>query len=298
MNKKQLKDIKSVFLTTDGFGITTTSANYLANLAKEVIQEKKISMENISFVNSKVITTDCPQGLDFEKAYFDLDALNADIKRIGEMNTFIAWMREGIKAKSILEKDTDDFSFEDWLESKDIELDEPTQNEAEDPTFLDGLSVGERLRMLRAEAVASAYGKMVHPDSPMSKARKTLIDRIVRPTEITENYSKGFRLTSYTPAIEVGKVDEVFLKLQNEQRNAEKEFNRYNYDAQERKHLFAVASAKKFATETDEYTAKKARLRQEYETEMEQRRHDIGKLKILVPDALHETYNYLNGLGK
>lgn len=292
-----LPSIENTFLTKDGFGLTMTSANHLANLGKEIVKEKKTALENISFLSSKIATPTCPQGMDYQKPCFNLDTIVEDIKTIGEVNTFIALMREGIRAKKEVLESIDKFSFNEWLKAKDIELVAPAMDEPADPTFLNTFSLGERYRMLRAEAIAAAFGKMIHPESPISEARSELLFRLSNPVE-KEGSSDSFCLITYTPAVDTDTVDATFLKLQNEQRSAEKELNSFKFETEEREHNFAVEAKKKYALDYEAYTQKRNKLIQDYQLEMENLRHEASLLKIVVPEALMKTYNYLNGVGK
>lgn len=290
--------MKSVFLTAEGFGITSTSANYLANLAQEVQLEKKTTLEKISFLSSKIVTPLCPDGLEYGRPNFDLENISATIREIGMMNAFCAWMREAIKAKENALLELGKITFEKWAKDKDIKIPEAPELKVktkEDVT--NELAIGERLRMLRAEAIAAAYGKLIHPYCPVSDARKELLDRKVNPVEKTGT-GQDLTLTVYTPAVEVADVDKMFVALQNEQREAEKELNSFKAMVSKSTSEQKADAERKHASAIKEHQAAMNALQAEYNAFITEEREKINQLKVVVPEALMETYKYLNGLGK
>lgn len=75
----------------EGVALTSTSANHIANLAKEYIQGE----------SSEV-----------------LDSLQSLLEGVAQTKSLIAWLREGIKAKENLMKGLQTISLEDWLSLK------------------------------------------------------------------------------------------------------------------------------------------------------------------------------------
>lgn len=289
--------MKSVFLTNEA-GITSTSANYLANLAQEVIQEKKLELENTSFVDSRIVTPLCPDGLDYEKANFDLKSISEKIREIARYNTFCAWMREAIKAKENALEEINNDDFDEWLDRNGKKVEDKRKLELkEESDFINELTIGERYTMLMTEAVASSFGKLIHQDSPISNARKQMQYRKLHPTDV-KGTGAELTLTRYTVAADSDEVENVFLSLQNEQREAEKQLN-------------AIKSRIKGATDEQNIKARKEyndilkeraeldkSLRNEFEKERTERRAALNKMKIIVPDALKDIYEHLNSLGK
>lgn len=290
--------MKSVFLTNET-GITSTSANYLANLAQEVIQEKKLELENTSFVDSRIITPLCPDGLDYEKANFDLDKISEKIREISRYNTFCAWMREAVKAKEKALADIDNDDFNEWLErnGKKIENEKKLDLQKKEEDFVDDLSVGERYTMLMAEAMASSFGKLIHQNSPISNARKQMQYRKLHPTDVKGTGSE-LTLTRYTVAADSDAVENVFISLQNEQREAEKQLNGIKSRVKSAYDEYRIKSRKEFNDILNERSARNEMLSNEFEKDKAERRVELNKMKIVVPDALKDIYEHLNSLGK
>ena len=291
-------DIDSVFLTS-GEGITSTSANYLANLAQEVIQEKKLSIENISFLNSKIVTPLCPQGIEYSKANYDLDKLEQTIDEIAKFNTFCAWIREGIKAKEAMKDAIDRISFEIWMEAFNRRITSKSFVKFSRLKFMsgNGLSIGERFNMLKSEAIASTYGKLIHQDSPISNARKALQNKTVNPVEMT-GAGQDLTIYKYEPAASIEEVDANFMRLQNRQREAEKELNQIKAQMRKAMEEKEVEESALHAEYMEEHKKSHAELLAIYNAEMAMVRDYSSNLKIIIPEALKETYQYLNNLGK
>lgn len=289
--------MKSVFLTNEA-GITSTSANYLANLAQEYIQEKKLELENTSFVDSRIVTPLCPDGLDYEKANFDLKHISEKIREIARYNTFCAWMREAIKAKEKALEEINNDEYEMWLERNGKKIEDKRQLELKDEDFfIDELTIGERYTMLMTEAIASSYGKLIHQDSPISNARKQMQYRKLHPTDV-QGTGAELTLTRYTVAANSEEVESVFLTLQNEQREAEKQLNAIKSRIKSNTDEYNIKARKEFAEVLKERSDREKNLRNEFERERTERRAALNKMKILVPDSLKDIYEHLNSLGK
>lgn len=289
--------MKSVFLTNES-GITSTSANYLANLAQEVIQEKKLELENTSFVDSRIVTPLCPDGLDYEKANYDLRNISEKIREIARYNTFCAWMREAIKAKEKALNDINNENYEEWLKRNDKVVEDKRELELkEESDFIDELSIGERYTMLMTEAVASSFGKLIHQDSPISNARKQMQYRKLHPTDV-KGTGAELTLTRYTVAADSAEVENMFLSLQNEQREAEKQLNAIKSRLKSSKEEYNIKVHNECRQILKERADRDKALHIEFEKDKAERRVSLNKMKILVPDALKDIYEHLNKLGK
>ena len=294
-----MKDFtKCVFLTKDGFGITATSANYLANLSQEVMAEKRTALENISFLSSKIISPLCPEGLDYEKSNYDLGAIADNIREIGNLNAFCGWMREGIQAKEKALDKINTLTFDEWAEDQGIEIPEaPELENKTEADFKNELSIGERLTYLRAEAIASAFGKMIHQDCPISEARRKLIFHKTNPVK-SRGTGEDLIIYRYTCDADTAAVDTMFMKLQNEQREHEKQVNHYKSLLAKQMNEHKADAAMKHTAELKEYQTQMDILLSQFKAYVAGEREKVNQMKVTVPDALMNTYQYLNGLGK
>lgn len=94
-----MKEINRVFFGEKG--ITSTSANHLANLAKECMESNRRALEGVGFITSTVRLLSGGQASILTEGRNEqyLSSIPELLEEIAEMNTFCAWMREAIKAK-------------------------------------------------------------------------------------------------------------------------------------------------------------------------------------------------------
>ena len=101
-------------------GITSTSANYLANLAKEVSKSAEAQLRNIHFTSRTVELINGSKKT-LRNGWTETQKVEELITRIANLNAFCAWMREAIKAREDALSKVDDLSMEQFCELKGIE---------------------------------------------------------------------------------------------------------------------------------------------------------------------------------
>ena len=161
-------------------GLTSTSANHYANLAKEMTRRIKERLDAVRFFDIKMsIIGDDRYGT---VAHGILPNAFEDIKKGLELitgcNSLIAFFREAIKEKERL---TDEANRWEDAERR-TDLNNRTREHAslkpKRDAYLDAddvvrsWSVGEQERYLSLEAEASVYGKFIHEDGRLSKAHE------------------------------------------------------------------------------------------------------------------------------
>lgn len=292
----------SVFLTKAG-GITSTSANTLANWAKNEAFAATIELASLTFVNTRIelINGENPKTVGI--GVKDTAKVGTLIEKIARLNSFSAWVREGIKAKEQLLRDLDDLDVEDYAELKGIDMpkvpDYPEAVQVAD--VIAEMDVRKRNEYLRLEAFAATYGKYVHSTSystgAVARARNELVERIARPTKV-EGSGRDSVLYSYTPSVPMEEVDAMFNALQMTQRSYEQQLNaiKYNIESEVNKRNANVQS--EYNNALAAYRAEMKALREALHEYKIKERERIGRLKIVVPNELEEIYEYLNSLGK
>ena len=178
--------IQTSFLGKDG--VTATSANHLANIAKEMYEAVQNKLESIKLysrdfmlaVNGNVFR------VENESEKSELAELSEGLKTVGGLKSLIAYLREGIKMK---EKLATDDSFEKHIEA----LVEEGREDLKKPenkdfvTFEDEfakLTAEQKAKYYALEAKCSTIGAFIHPDGVFAKARKDFFDNKKNPTKI------------------------------------------------------------------------------------------------------------------
>ena len=100
----------------DDRGITSTSANYIANMAKEYIQTLESKIYNLSYVGEEVKISGDKFSTKLPTSREDVESLDIRIQKIAKATQLIAWLREAIKEKQNAVNEI--LSMEAWIEKE------------------------------------------------------------------------------------------------------------------------------------------------------------------------------------
>ena len=281
---------KKVFFGENG--LTSTSANFIANKAKEMVENLKVSQ--LSLIETKAKPLDCDEVTVISKGYQgDLD-FEKNLMKIGELHALEAWLREGIKAKTKLTDTIQDYSYEDWAKENNIEIPKrPDRNEVEDDDYFATISEHDLVEHYKNEAFASVIGKFIHPGGVFDVARTTLKKYLENPTELAQGNNKDY-LYIYIPIVDPQSIEDVYFNLQDKHREYQSLVNKDVYAKEE-------WERNKNREYSDEYT----KLWNEYHSELQMsyekfrnwRDEELKKiqdLKIVVPKSLKKIYDEVN----
>lgn len=289
-------------------GITSTSANHVANLAKEYVrscQEKLAAVtfydENISLIGQKE-QTKIHSGIQ----YHELNNLSIFLTAISEAHSLIAFLREAIKEKERKMKEAQAWEGDEaeWKEIYDegmqLQLHKPVKESyPTEESIRQTWSVGEQEKYLSLEAEAAALGKFIHEDAPMSRARIDLMRKIENPSAVHLNGSDTI-VHYYVPTVSLDDVNDVYNHLQKRYRAVQAELNgmkkKVDDEISNRKMEIDAAynaANRKFQEEWQKHDTK-VRL---FEDERDYKRNELCKqvrdLKIVVPNRLRHIYDIL-----
>ena len=96
-------------------GLTITSANHLANIAKEMYEAAECRLESLKLFSRDYMLAISGKTfrVENESEKAELNALSSTLMEIGRLKSLIAYLREAIKAKDKLNCDA---SFEEHIE--------------------------------------------------------------------------------------------------------------------------------------------------------------------------------------
>lgn len=102
----------------EGVALTSTSANHIANMAKEYIQGMETQLNNVSFLNVEVglISANAHNVIQEGTSREVLSLIPSMLESIAQAKSLIAWLREAIKAKNDLIDGLQSVSLDDWCE--------------------------------------------------------------------------------------------------------------------------------------------------------------------------------------
>lgn len=284
-------------------GITSTSANHLANIAKELIADNEAKLKNINFVTTTIdIVGSSASGKTITRGYTEeqLGEVRRLIDEIGAMHAFCAWVREAIKAKELEMQLVSHKDFALWQKESGLEPLESSvsirhESLVNEDDVISEMSIKERNEYYRLEAYAAAIGKYIHDEGAFATAREALHTAVMKPYS-TEGTGADTIIYAHTPSVEESKVDAVFFDLQKWHRENERELNRMKYaiklKVQEKSNAAQAAFREKNAARYAE-TMRRQSLFLDWQNKETER---ISQLKIVIPESLQETYDMLNGM--
>ena len=284
-------------------GITSTSANNIANIAKEVMEESRALLENITFVNCNVGLISSDVSRLTEKGY-DTDELGnivLSINKVAECNALIAYLREAIKAKEEELDYIEGISTSKFLKIKGIEIVDPISSRSLDFMTEDDaialLSPQERINYIILEATAAAIGNRIHPGKSFAEARRKLELKRKEPIKLVGSGSDALVYT-YSPSADVDEVNETFMQLQSAHRTANKQLNSLKFKVKQIMDDHNLKAKREYAAQSEEYDRTIATYVKQAEAFIEEQKKVLLELKIVIPSDFQKLFDELNALIK
>lgn len=295
------------YFASDGEkGMTSTSANKLANLAKERNREDMILVENVRFFSNVMTLMVNPsekitmsEGLEGSPEEFN--KIKGALLRTARFNAFIAWIREAISAKDLMINQTKSLSLNSWCKKKGIEYPKTPENNIEGD-LVEGrasakITIDDMAKFFVAEAKASVLGQAVHKDGSIDKARRALIDAHLNPTE-REGSGQDTVIVTKLPTATNEDVTDFYMSLQSDWRQAESEVNSAKGDWEFKDTELRLQLTNEYNAKMREFENETSRIKAEWEKWKLEELRRIGKLKIRVPVILQPILDELFALGK
>lgn len=303
-------EYNSVFFAKEGEkGLNETSASHLCALASQIKAHYESVLKNVSFVDSfiDVVGSDA-NPKQTNTGMKSIDEIDLAIKEIGRMNAFISWFAEARELLEKIRRIVNGTTIQTWMKVQEIENpEEPLlkSNEVRSSTLndiIDELSVKDRQMYLALEAKASVYGKFIHPDQPMDKARNRMHEIVSKPY-VSDGRGRDTIIYHHVPSIDTELVDAEFNKLQAEYRKIEQQLNHMKSDLRKKLDIRNTEEnnernirIQKYKEEHAAYDNKMRELTLQYNQWMLDENARISKIKFVIPDNLKETYTYLESL--
>ena len=282
-------------------GISSSNANYLSNVAKEMYQkvEKELSQFKLYTTTVKVIGTNEEAVIREGVEVSFLEKMEEHLKFIANCKSLIAWLREAISAKQRLIKEAEGLSDMEICEILGIEM--PKSPDRHSFLTTDDViatwNIKQRNRYYWLETMCAVYGGYIHPDGAFSNERECLLNIIHAPNETVGN-GRDTLIYHYEPTCNVEMVDRIFFGLQAKYREYQAELNSMKHEIE-----LAIQQdhAEKLVLESKEVKEYQNAMRTVLAQCSEYRKAEITKaqsLKIIIPDALKDVYVAVSEAGK
>lgn len=282
-------------------GLTMTSANHIANLAKEFTKVSERAINSVSFIETQltIIGSDVTQPIHTGWNDAELCCITDNLKAICEANSLIAWLREAIKAYDKYVKSIEAQTLEEYCEESGITLPEEPRRESSitKEEYIETLTIKERNKILMLQAQAAVYGKYIHPEGPFAAARAELMEKMANETEVKGN-GRDTLLYHYKPTANAMKVEDCFYQLQREYRATQAELNGYLHKIDQAVQKDADEKSKAFHDAMVSYRLEIAQISKNFESCKLRRLEEARQLRIIIPNDLKGIYAIVSELGK
>lgn len=289
-------------------GMTSTTANYYANIAKEYQNAATERLNSVKFFKTSVAVIGSTEKQLMAHGVTSLDFIPSDLDLLASLNAFCAWVREAIKEKEAQIYAVTQLTLTEWAEKFEYTLPTlPTAPKSPTPIsekdVMDSWDINKRNKYLRLEAFAATFGKYIHQDGAYSKARKKAHHALNTP--ITSEGSGRDMVLYYTEeSVDIAVVDAMFMTLQEQYRSYEKELNQMKAELKEAVNELSRKAYDQHQIALDAYqaelrTASAAldRWRTQFNTWKTNELERISKYKITVPNTLKDVYAMLKAAG-
>ena len=280
-------------------GITSTSANHVANMAKESYQAVEESLEHIQLYDYDIALIGGEGSLLRAGATIEeLSTLKEKLGYVAQLKSLIAWLREAIKAKEAVIENMESMSNETLAALQGIEM--PTS-----PTSRPRISendvvatwdVKKRNRYYSLDTQCAVLGQFIHPRGAFNKARKELANAIVEPHKVEAN-GRDTLIYTKTPTVSVDDVDAIFFSLQKSYREKQAELNSMKHEIETAIQKDDQEKAIEERRESQDYMAKMVKINAELKVVRNSRLEELRALKIVIPEQLKAIYQKVVAMG-
>ena len=277
-------------------GLTSTSANYICNLAKESYEKLESKLNATSFLEEYITIIGAKAETRISLASKEL--LNTApnmLKEIYNLKSLIAWLREAIKEKENLFKANRIFESEEYT---NLMANRPVRKTyLTEQDVIESWTVKEQEEYLSLETKCAVIGKYIHPNGPLSRAKKDLSFRLSNPI-VTECSGRDTIVRRYQAITTEEEVDALFFSLQNKHRELQAQLNGIKHKIEVTLREDMQKKDEEYKLEFEAYNARLAELREVDKLTRIARDKEIEALKIIIPNDLKATYDSLAKLGK
>ena len=280
-------------------GITATSANHLANIAKECVKQLEDKLNAINFVNQDIslLAGGNKRSIKIGTDLGALEVVPNTLYSIAEMKAFMAWVREAIKAKETLTAELHKTSIESYCERTEKTL--PIYpNKALVVTNEDvkaKMSIKDMNEYFTLESIAAQIGNYIHPGRPYAIARETAIIKTNNPVT-TSGSGTDVIVYEFGVSIPLDVIDKTFFELQNKHREISARLNQIKYNIEQEVQRRNLKIDNDFREAFEEYSKELGLINSDFLIWKTEQLKEIQNLKIVIPEDLQKTFDFLTNL--
>lgn len=282
-------------------GLTTTSANHIANLCKEAYKALEDALKRVCFYTTKVklLGSDTSDTLKKGSNIYFLEEVESKLMRISKLKSLIAWLREAIKAKDRLIAEAKALSDTEIAASMNIEMPErPDElDRLSEDDIISSWSIKKRNRYYYLDTICATIGSYIHPAGEFAEARAALIKVLSEPCEFS-GCGRDMVLKIYEPTAKLEDVEKTMFSLQNKYREVQAELNSLKHEIELALQEDERTKLAQEQSEYSEYRAKMLETQAKIKVFREQAIAKAQALKIVIPDSMKDIFTEVSQMGK
>lgn len=276
-------------------GLTSTSANFIANICKEQYAQLEAELSNIVFYTTtfNLIGTD-QQNLLCD-GIKDVSDIKPKLEKVAKLKSLIAWLREAIKAKDRLFDEAKRSTYEDF----GIEIPE----EPEKKRFLTAdeivgeWNIKQRNRYYYLDTLCAQIGQYIHPNGDLAAQRKKLMEVMCKPHKV-DGSGRDTVVYNYEPSVNIDEVERLYMQLQSEYRGYQAELNSMKHEIETALQNDKALKDSEYAKAYQAYNAKLKEAVNLLEINRNELLMKLQTLKIIIPDSLKPVYDEVSKVAK
>ena len=275
-------------------GLTNTSANHIANLAKEYYEKLQDELENYKYEDIDVsyldghTSTRIQSGISVE----EFNGIPKIIAKIAQCRALVAYLREAIKERQRLLS-----TIDCRINQEFPEIEKPSSQitylSAED--VMATWSIGKLNKYYQLEAACVTLGKLIHKNGDFSKTRKDFSGKIRTSIQNNENNVLVYK---YIPSISSIQMDSMFFSLQDSYRRAQAELNGIKQEIDDAIRKDTVEKDAKYDEQMMAYRSQMQAITAKKNVRRIEENERILALKIVIPDNLKGIYDEIKNLSR
>lgn len=289
-------------------GLTSASANHLAALATVQAQELKAKLNSLRLYQKSIQVIDGNIETIVETVNNTLSEFVSTVHRICKLNSLVAWFREAVKERREALDNVANISVEEFCKmsgrkpnEKPVMPQSPIINFQDIKTILDaGLSIKEYNRYLELNSTLAVFGDMIHEKGVLT-LQKQKLDEIKHNPALVKESGRDTIITRYLiddlGAIKIEKVYEElqaeYRKLQAEKNGIDAKWSKLSAEYQVNKNNEYKYFVEEYRKKLEEYFADEKELNTQLAEWKKEETDRISSLKIVIPNALMDTYKFL-----
>lgn len=276
-------------------GLTSASANFIANMAKEMYATAESNLDSMVFYDTTVKLIGTSEETPISEGTDDTTWIPQTMKEIAQLKSLIAWLREAIKAKERLTKEAQDGDYK-WYGLSVPERPE-LENYITKDDVIASLNIKQRNRYYYLEAFCATIGQYIHPGGVFARERDQLKKVLSHPHEV-QGSGRDTLMYTRTSSIDVHEVENCFMSLQQTYREYQAELNSMKYEIENTVNKDTACKNIDYNEKMKLYQNQMAQIDAELTMKRKEAVQAASNLKIIIPDSLKSIYEEVQSVGK